>query len=73
MDGYKKILNTIYSPKYYYERVMRFMKDFEPKKKKVFHLNPNYILALFKSIYQIGSYRRGKNLLLEIIFLVLVP
>ena len=52
IDGYKKILNTIYSPKYYYERVMRFLKDFEPKKKKVFHLNPNYILALFKSIFK---------------------
>ena len=54
LNGYKKILNTIYSPKYYYERVMRFIKDFEPKKKKVFHLNPNYILALFKSIIKLG-------------------
>jgi radical SAM superfamily enzyme YgiQ (UPF0313 family) len=54
MDGYKSILKTIYSPKYFYERVMRFMKDFEPKKKKVFHLNPNYILALFRSILRLG-------------------
>jgi len=54
LDGYKAILNTIYSPKYYYERVMRFMKDFEPNKKKVFHLNPNYIPALFKSIFKLG-------------------
>jgi len=54
LDGYKKILNTIYSPKFFYARVMRFMKDFEPKKKKVFHLNPNYILALFKSMFKLG-------------------
>jgi radical SAM superfamily enzyme YgiQ (UPF0313 family) len=54
LDGYKKILNTIYSPKYYYERVMRFMKSFDPKKKKVFHLNPNYIMALFKSMFKLG-------------------
>jgi len=54
IGGYKKILDTIYSPKCYYERVMRFMKDFEPKKKKVFHLNPNYILALFRSIFKLG-------------------
>jgi radical SAM superfamily enzyme YgiQ (UPF0313 family) len=53
-EGYKSILKTIYSPKYFYERVMRFMKDFEPKKKKVFHLNPNYILALFRSIFKLG-------------------
>ncbi|HRN25435.1 MAG TPA: DUF4070 domain-containing protein [Ignavibacteriaceae bacterium] len=54
MNGYKSILKTIYSPKYFYERVMVFMKDFEPKKKKVFHLNPSYILALFRSIYKLG-------------------
>ncbi|MBU1101890.1 MAG: B12-binding domain-containing radical SAM protein [Bacteroidetes bacterium] len=54
MKGYKKVLNTIYSPQYYYERVMRFMKDFEPKKKKIFHLNPNYILALFRSMFRLG-------------------
>jgi len=54
LDGYKSILKTIYSPKFFYERVMRFMKDFEPKKKKVFHLNPNYILALFRSIFKLG-------------------
>ena len=54
LDGYKKILNKIYSPKYYYERVMRFIKDFEPKKKKVFHLNPNYIFALFMSMLKLG-------------------
>ena len=52
--GYKQILDKIYSPKHYYERVMRFMKDYEPKKKKVFHLNPNYILALFRSIFRLG-------------------
>jgi radical SAM superfamily enzyme YgiQ (UPF0313 family) len=54
INGYKKILDTIYSPKFYYERVMRFLKDFEPKQKKVFHLNPNYVLALFKSIFKLG-------------------
>ena len=54
LDGYQKILNKIYSPKYYYERVMLFMKEYEPKKKKVFHFNPNYILALFRSIFKLG-------------------
>ena len=53
-NGYKSILKTIYTPKFFYERVMLFMKDFEPKKKKIFHLNPNYILALFKSIFKLG-------------------
>ncbi|MFA6598196.1 MAG: B12-binding domain-containing radical SAM protein [Ignavibacteriaceae bacterium] len=54
LDGYKKIVNTIYSPKYFYERVMLFLKDFEPKGQKVFHLDPNYIVALFKSMFKLG-------------------
>jgi radical SAM superfamily enzyme YgiQ (UPF0313 family) len=54
LDGYQKILNKIYSPKYFYERVMRFLKDYEPKTKKVFHFNPNYVLALFRSIFRLG-------------------
>jgi radical SAM superfamily enzyme YgiQ (UPF0313 family) len=51
--GYKKILTTIYSPKCYYERVMTFMRNYQPKK-KAFHLNSNYIAALFKSILKLG-------------------
>jgi radical SAM superfamily enzyme YgiQ (UPF0313 family) len=51
--GYKKILHTIYSPKYYYVRVTQFLKEFKPKK-KAFHLNSNYIMALFKSILRLG-------------------
>jgi radical SAM superfamily enzyme YgiQ (UPF0313 family) len=53
LEGYKKVISTIYSPKHYYERVMTFLKDFEPKK-KAFHFNPNYIRALLKSIIRLG-------------------
>jgi radical SAM superfamily enzyme YgiQ (UPF0313 family) len=54
LDGYKKVLDTIYSPKYFYERVMRFIKYYEPKKKKPFHINHHYLLALFRSILKLG-------------------
>ena len=54
LEGYKRILNTIYSPKYYYERTLLFLKDFEPGKKKIFHINFSYIEALFKSIFKLG-------------------
>ncbi len=53
IDGYKAILDTIYSPNYFYERVRLFLRDFKPKK-RVFHLNPNYILALLKSMVKLG-------------------
>jgi hypothetical protein len=54
MTGYKNILNTIYSPKYYYARVTSFLKTFDPKKKKIFHINLSYIQAFIKSIFKLG-------------------
>ena len=54
MDGYKRLLNKIYSPKYFYERVTLFLRDFNPKTKKAVPLNHNYILAFFKSIIKLG-------------------
>jgi radical SAM superfamily enzyme YgiQ (UPF0313 family) len=54
LNGYKNVLKTIYSPKFYYERVMNFLKDFEPRIKKEFHFNPNYIAALIKSMFKLG-------------------
>jgi radical SAM superfamily enzyme YgiQ (UPF0313 family) len=60
MEGYQKILDKIYSPKHYYERVMLFLKEFEPKKKKIFHINSSYILALFKSMVKLGLLGRER-------------
>ncbi|MCF8265941.1 MAG: DUF4070 domain-containing protein, partial [Melioribacteraceae bacterium] len=54
INGYHKLINSLYDPKYYYERVMKFLRDFEPKTEKVFHLNSNYIFALFKSMFRLG-------------------
>ncbi|HVO73444.1 MAG TPA: DUF4070 domain-containing protein [Ignavibacteriaceae bacterium] len=60
LEGYKKILNKIYSPENYYKRVMQFIKEYEPKKKKIFHLNSNYILALLKSMFRLGVIGRER-------------
>ena len=54
LDGYKKIVNTIYSPKYFYERVTSFLKDFKPKNQQAFHFDANYVLALFKTMFKFG-------------------
>jgi radical SAM superfamily enzyme YgiQ (UPF0313 family) len=34
ITGYKKIVNTVYSPKQYYKRTMTFLKNYKPAKKK---------------------------------------
>ncbi len=53
MEGYKKILRNIYSAKPFAERVIRFMKDFDPPKVKSV-LSLNRIAALIKSVVLLG-------------------
>ncbi len=46
-------LNHIYAPKFYYERVLTFLREYNPPKIR-FHPDPQYILALWRSIYRLG-------------------
>ena len=52
-EGYKKILSQIYSPRLYYERVITFLREYEPPKIKL-HLDFEYVMALWRSIYELG-------------------
>ena len=60
IKGYKKIVSRIYSPKHYYERVMRFLKEYNPLQKKAFHFHFNYVGAFFKSILLLGIKDKGR-------------
>jgi radical SAM superfamily enzyme YgiQ (UPF0313 family) len=52
-QGYRNILHQIYSPKLYYERITTFLREYRPPKLRV-HLDPQYLLALWRSVYQLG-------------------
>ena len=52
-QGYKTILDQIYSPKMYYERVKTFLREYKPPQVGS-HLEFQYIMAFFRSIYRIG-------------------
>jgi radical SAM superfamily enzyme YgiQ (UPF0313 family) len=52
-EGYRKILNQIYAPQFYYERVLTFLREYQPPKIRVY-LELQHILALGRSIYQLG-------------------
>ena len=54
IDGYKRVLKTIYSPKYYYERVLTLLKNMKPLKKKRYQFHLCYLGAFFKSIWHLG-------------------
>ncbi|HCC79240.1 MAG: B12-binding domain-containing radical SAM protein [Chloroflexi bacterium GWB2_49_20] len=52
-EGYRKILNQIYAPEFYYKRVLTFLQEYKPPRIKV-RFEMQYFLALLRSIYQLG-------------------
>jgi hypothetical protein len=53
LAGYKHVLNQIYSPKLYYDRVITFLKEYQAPKIKL-SLSSEHILAFLLSIYHLG-------------------
>ncbi|MDP3995737.1 MAG: DUF4070 domain-containing protein [bacterium] len=53
MEGYKRILKRIYSPKEYCERIVNFFKEYKPPRKRK-RITITEINAFAKSIWRIG-------------------
>jgi radical SAM superfamily enzyme YgiQ (UPF0313 family) len=52
-EGYKQLMQTIYSPRHYYERVKTFLREYQPPKIKA-PLDWQHILAFPRSVYHLG-------------------
>jgi len=62
INGYKNILNTIYSPKVYYDRVKIFMKEYKPPQiKRPSRLQFYHCKALLNSIWSLGIREKGRR------------
>lgn len=60
LRGYGSILNNIYSQRDYYERLIRFLKDFKPGAKFKNRLTVGKVMALFRSVLYLGFLSRGR-------------
>jgi hypothetical protein len=52
-EGYRNILQYIYAPKHYYERVKTFLVEYRPPRLKV-KLSFQEVMAFFRSIVRLG-------------------
>ncbi len=52
--GYKSVVQSIYSPREYYARVKRFLRDYQPRNKHFTKLSWREINAFLKSIWLLG-------------------
>jgi len=62
MNGYKHILNTIYAPKQFSERIVTFLKEYKPQQKyKVSQIKFQYIAGFARSIWVLGFKEKGRR------------
>lgn len=60
VKGYQGILQHIYSPEHYYDRVKTFLREYKPPRIRG-HLQVSHILAVFRSIYRLGIVDRHRR------------
>ena len=54
MEGYRRIVNTIYAPNQYYARVKTFLREYRPKRQKLSALKSQNLRAFFRSLWVLG-------------------
>jgi hypothetical protein len=62
ISGYKEILNTIYAPKHYYERIRTLLQEYKPKT-KTFSLNSKRwsIMGFLNCMWFMGIRESGRR------------
>lgn len=68
LKGYKKIVDTIYSPKKYYERILTFMAEYKHPEFVAMQFNSSHIRAFFRSIVRLGIIGKERRYFWRLIF-----
>jgi radical SAM superfamily enzyme YgiQ (UPF0313 family) len=58
--GYGHVLDTIYAPKQYYERIKTFLSEYRPSNKGKFKISPLHLIALIRSTWALGFKEKGR-------------
>jgi radical SAM superfamily enzyme YgiQ (UPF0313 family) len=61
INGYKNIVETIYSSRQYYERIKTFLKEYKPRRVRKGKLHFYQIRALGKSMWVLGVKEKGRR------------
>lgn len=73
VTGYKQVLDTIYSPRRYYERIVTFLKEYRPRKTAgISQLRFNHITGLIKSLWFLGFANKGRRYFWRLLFSTLL-
>jgi radical SAM superfamily enzyme YgiQ (UPF0313 family) len=67
LQGYRKILDTIYSPKVYYDRVKAFLNAYKKPFGTFKRFKWSQIMALFRSFWVLGIKEKGRKYYWELL------
>jgi hypothetical protein len=72
VEGYRHVMNTLYSPRHYYERVRVFLKEYRPSQKTgVRRLKTSQIKGFVKTLWLLGVVDRGRKYYWKLFFTTL--
>jgi len=73
MTGYKNVLDTIYSPRHYYERVVNFLNEYRPRKTPgISTLRLSHVTGFFRALWVLGFVDKGKGYFWRLVFTTLL-
>jgi radical SAM superfamily enzyme YgiQ (UPF0313 family) len=73
VTGYKHVMDTIYSPRHYYERVVAFLNEYKPRKTAgISQLRFNHIKGLIKTLWFLGVTDKGRQYFWRLLILTLL-
>ncbi|HHW12152.1 MAG TPA: DUF4070 domain-containing protein [Firmicutes bacterium] len=60
LAGYRRVTATLYSPKFFYRRVIAFLKAYNPPRGRKLHLRLYHLSAFVKAIFWLGFWDRSR-------------
>lgn len=72
LSGYKKVLNTIYAPKYYYYRITKYMDKMKKARSEKTKVKISGIVAFIKSIFLLGIFGNERRWYWKLLFHTLI-
>jgi hypothetical protein len=58
--GYKHVIDTIYAPKQYYERIKTFLREYKPINRGKTKISVRNLIALVRSTWVLGFKEKGR-------------
>jgi radical SAM superfamily enzyme YgiQ (UPF0313 family) len=59
-NGYRHVIDTIYAPRQYYERIRIFLKEYKPSNKGKLKVSFLHLIALIRSTWVLGIQEKGR-------------